>query len=886
MESGGSPLDTARRTAPIAGRLDPRLEVLVVTGRWKYILEYGDQRFELENRPMTAGRSRKGDIAVADASVSRRHATLTADEGMILLEDLGSSNGTFINGERLQGAGQLRNGDTLGLGDAELRVYVIAVSGLETVRMPAGGVPTEMGEATSLLQAESVKLAMGAIDDEDASASQGLAAPTPPAPTPSAPAASEPTPPAPGPPVTPPVASGPPGEGAVDGPMATTRLDPALLANMAEANPLQTTRIETQPPAAQDPLQTSRFDVSSLEEANPLQTARFDPTALKMPEAPPAPATDVPEVQAAVETAPSFTPPAPSTDLPEVQPAMETAPSFTPPAPEPSPPAPAGLPEVEDENPDGFQWSLDESVASPFQVQPPADLVPEGVDTVPPEAEALGEAAVAGVAETPSFEAPPVAPSLDPPVQDAPAMESPSFDTPAFEPSAPAPTFEAPSFDAPAPGLGTDAPAVEAPSFDGPALDAADSASSFEAPSFETPSFDSGSAAPSFETPSFDSGSEMPSFDSGPETPSFETPSFGSAPADALEEPSPSLAAPTFEAPSTEAPTFEAPTFEASSPPPPSFETPSFETPGAAPSFETPSFETPGAAPSSFAPPDPPATEAPSFQPQAGASQSGAGSGSLPGPGAAVSFGDPAPPAPSVAGAPSPSAAAPSTPRRVEGLPLEVPVPDSAVPDVRDLAAPSTFGDETDFGSELLSSLEGFDTTLGPGVDLPASMQRAKETMEQVRETEPEVAPVTNPYVQPSGGTGAPVSQATASFGKRFLALLVDGIWIGGLAVGGLSAAGQIGQEPYLMAAVGASLGALLMVVGWSLWGSSPGKKLFGLVITNSGGKRAIGFPAALVRLLGYGVGTMLLGLGFLMALRSSGLALHDELARTRVVSA
>jgi pSer/pThr/pTyr-binding forkhead associated (FHA) protein len=59
-----------------------------------------------------------------DAGVSRRHAILSHQDGVFRIEDLGSANGTFVNGRRLaaQGTTQLANGDELKCGTLLMRV--------------------------------------------------------------------------------------------------------------------------------------------------------------------------------------------------------------------------------------------------------------------------------------------------------------------------------------------------------------------------------------------------------------------------------------------------------------------------------------------------------------------------------------------------------------------------------------------------------------------------------------------------------------------------------------------------------------------------------------------------------------------------------------------
>ncbi|MCO1658674.1 BTAD domain-containing putative transcriptional regulator [Pseudonocardia humida] len=75
---------------------------------------------------LVIGRSDAADIALTwDAAVSRRHAALVVRDGAVLLRDLGSRNGTFHNGDRLDPAGpddRLRVGDLVRCGDTVLAV--------------------------------------------------------------------------------------------------------------------------------------------------------------------------------------------------------------------------------------------------------------------------------------------------------------------------------------------------------------------------------------------------------------------------------------------------------------------------------------------------------------------------------------------------------------------------------------------------------------------------------------------------------------------------------------------------------------------------------------------------------------------------------------------
>jgi len=71
------------------------------------------------------GRGSENRIDLVDPRVSRRHARVTRTEDGVVVEDLGSTNGTRVNGSPLAaGPKKLAPGDVIGLGDTELRVEI------------------------------------------------------------------------------------------------------------------------------------------------------------------------------------------------------------------------------------------------------------------------------------------------------------------------------------------------------------------------------------------------------------------------------------------------------------------------------------------------------------------------------------------------------------------------------------------------------------------------------------------------------------------------------------------------------------------------------------------------------------------------------------------
>jgi pSer/pThr/pTyr-binding forkhead associated (FHA) protein len=75
--------------------------------------------------PAVIGRSDRADLTIADDTVSRRHAELRGGRSDLEIEDLGSSNGTTLNGNDIAGPITLYDGDLLGLGSATFLVKTI-----------------------------------------------------------------------------------------------------------------------------------------------------------------------------------------------------------------------------------------------------------------------------------------------------------------------------------------------------------------------------------------------------------------------------------------------------------------------------------------------------------------------------------------------------------------------------------------------------------------------------------------------------------------------------------------------------------------------------------------------------------------------------------------
>jgi len=87
------------------------------------------QTYELKTgAPMVVGRAPTSDIPVFDPTISRRHAEVVTDDQGVQVRDLGSSNGTFLNGSRVESC-TLAVGDTVTFGKVPFRLQQVTAAG-------------------------------------------------------------------------------------------------------------------------------------------------------------------------------------------------------------------------------------------------------------------------------------------------------------------------------------------------------------------------------------------------------------------------------------------------------------------------------------------------------------------------------------------------------------------------------------------------------------------------------------------------------------------------------------------------------------------------------------------------------------------------------------
>jgi predicted component of type VI protein secretion system len=107
--------------------------------------------YPLEAAEVIIGRDVSNAISINDAEISRKHCKLTLHGNTYVVEDLGSTNGTFVNNQRLTSSKVLNPGDNLSLGENISMLYEAAMDPNATVvssaKAPRTVAPVKKAEA-------------------------------------------------------------------------------------------------------------------------------------------------------------------------------------------------------------------------------------------------------------------------------------------------------------------------------------------------------------------------------------------------------------------------------------------------------------------------------------------------------------------------------------------------------------------------------------------------------------------------------------------------------------------------------------------------------------------------------------------------------------------
>lgn len=112
------------------------------------IIRHTGQVFPLTQAPVTIGRQADNTIVLADPQASRRHATITWQAGVFVVQDVGSANGTFVNDRLIAGPQPLRDGDVLRTGNTLFEVRLGPVPSYQERTMAATAIAPDQSTGT------------------------------------------------------------------------------------------------------------------------------------------------------------------------------------------------------------------------------------------------------------------------------------------------------------------------------------------------------------------------------------------------------------------------------------------------------------------------------------------------------------------------------------------------------------------------------------------------------------------------------------------------------------------------------------------------------------------------------------------------------------------
>lgn len=91
------------------------------------------REFEFDQATVLIGRTTECDVILYETGVSRKHAEISEEAGGFFIQDLGSSNGTRVNGEAISGRQALRSGDAISLGPVSFNFKPVELEPTDTV---------------------------------------------------------------------------------------------------------------------------------------------------------------------------------------------------------------------------------------------------------------------------------------------------------------------------------------------------------------------------------------------------------------------------------------------------------------------------------------------------------------------------------------------------------------------------------------------------------------------------------------------------------------------------------------------------------------------------------------------------------------------------------
>lgn len=122
---GAAPAAPAPGPAPVYKR--QAVQAPAVQGQ--PVLDIDGQRYSLNAASIILGRSSEADILIDDTGVSRKHLEIRTQGGVSTAVDLGSTNGSYVDGHRVQGTAALHDGSSITMGRTQITFRILPARG-------------------------------------------------------------------------------------------------------------------------------------------------------------------------------------------------------------------------------------------------------------------------------------------------------------------------------------------------------------------------------------------------------------------------------------------------------------------------------------------------------------------------------------------------------------------------------------------------------------------------------------------------------------------------------------------------------------------------------------------------------------------------------------
>ncbi|WP_221584656.1 DUF3662 and FHA domain-containing protein [Microbacterium sp. G2-8] len=144
--SGPLTIDVRRAEGVSTGTIDVLSSSVEGSVSWQAVLDINGRRHPITRARTVIGRGSDSDITIPDAGTSRRHVEVLWDGERAMVRDLGSTNGSKLDGQKVKQAG-LTDGQAITIGRTEIVFHVVATASPRAERLP------QQQDATQIIDA-------------------------------------------------------------------------------------------------------------------------------------------------------------------------------------------------------------------------------------------------------------------------------------------------------------------------------------------------------------------------------------------------------------------------------------------------------------------------------------------------------------------------------------------------------------------------------------------------------------------------------------------------------------------------------------------------------------------------------------------------------------